>query len=183
MGKLDKVLYNKTIRTATTQNQVFSVSPFGIEMGWNEVIDIRKILINYASNQTPPSVDTNTLFSALSVADNITADDQALVAPAASFLNLNEVVFGHTYTTHIADQTGELRSSETIIVDFEPGMILLPRSPSGILYAFDVSTADGWILIMSLYYQKRKVNKMELLQLMKMHKSIKGARVPSVIDE
>ena len=177
---LDKIIYNKSILLLSTNAQARTDVPFRLTLGHDEAVQIRRV--NFSVRNTDEyNAGSHVYGMALSSADLEPVQDVAFTDTFAQFFNRHDVQVSEYIARLVITRVGFV-DEFTRSRDFAPGELVLPRSPSGILYAATKPAADDLEAIITIYYQRLKVNQANMLTLMKIYKSIKPASIPRVID-
>lgn len=174
------MLYNKTIVLQTSGASDRSDVPFRLTLGHMEVIQIRRV--EFSVRNTGQYTGGSHVYGlALSSADLEPVSDAVFNISFDAFCNRHDIIVCEYLSRSVITRVGFV-DEPTLSRIFDPGEMVLPRSPSGILYAATLPADDPLEAVIQIYYQKMRVSQADILNLMKIHKSIKPATVPRVID-
>ncbi len=168
-----------TTQTADAQDE--SRQPFRIGLASEEAIQIRRVVFDVHNDSAFSSTGLNEILIALSSSDEIPVANEANTEDENSFLRRPSFILTHRFIYEFKTLIGSI-NQKTVIYDFLPGELIIPRSPTLVQYAITSAGDDIWSAAMMLYYQKLRVSQADLMTLMNTYKAIKPATIPRVID-
>ncbi len=183
MSELKDLCFRKSVEINTSDADDRSTVPLRLSMGRTQILEVRRVVFDFFSGQNPPTVGLHRIHCGLSSADIEPESDAADTSTAQQFFDRNDIVVAQSHvmqmpTTPSTSPVGQ----HHYVHDFRPGELMLPRSPSFVLFAQNAGSDDSWFVHAHLYFVKRSILLTNLLKLIKLYKSIKAATVPRVID-
>ncbi len=174
-------LYRKSLEIVVNAEDDRSDLPYGVSLGWDEVMVVRKWYGHMFIEDATPDAGFNDTHVALSQAVLAAVEDAADTGSTQKFFDRNDLLVISDFAPTVANSTGYFFGQQ-FNFDFEEGMLVLPRSPSLVLFNQQASASSRINCSAHLLYQKKRVSKKELAMFMKQYKSIRLQTPPRVID-
>ncbi len=181
--KNDQLLYNRSVQADIASNDLRSQVPFRLSLASNEVIQIRRVVFFKANQDEYAGIGKFHYMVGLSSADLAIVTDTADTDTAVDFSNRHDIVLSHHFEGYALTPAALVEFENPVMYDFEPGQILLPRSPTLVMVNQVDPSDDDTEVLCTIYYNKLVMSQNDILILMKIYKSIKAATIPRVIDE
>lgn len=179
---LNKLLYSKSLEINASNGDDRSDRPFRISLSKNQAIQIRRVVFDIYNDNATKNAGQRNVLAAISCSDLKNQSDVADTSSYEAFQDRQDIVVSQILQDRVATAVG-IFYGPSYQHDFEEGEIVLPRSPSGILFTFDNAGNDNYGAFITIYYQKVKVSNDELTKLFMKYPSRKGAQPARVIDE